>query len=111
MKNVYYLYDGREVGPYVVRDVRAFCEEMGLRESGIRNVLRGLSKQYRGWHLDEQRTQRLQERMRALEAALAQGALCIRLRDAACPPGGLTENARTIVLLPPLPPADGLSEE
>lgn len=65
----YVLYDANEA-PHDVYNLTAFCQEQGLDPEAIRNVVRGKQRRYRGWHLDDERTERRNKLAREIQAML-----------------------------------------
>lgn len=67
-KPLYVIYNANEV-PFEIYSVSAFCLEHNLNQQAIRDVLRGHSKSYRGWHIDPERTERDNKETDAIMAA------------------------------------------
>lgn len=55
-KPPFVLYN-REGVPFEVYSLSAFCKEFDLPLEAMKNVAYGRTRRYRGWHLDEERTQ------------------------------------------------------
>lgn len=80
-RKVYYLYTAQGAGPLEVRNVAAFAETYGLDLKGVWNMLRGFTRHYQGWHLDEQRTSAHLRRVREVEDLLRSGSVVLEPTD------------------------------
>jgi hypothetical protein len=58
--------------PYVVYSVAAFANEHDLDVQTLRDVLRGHTKEHKGWHTDNERTTQLNKRAKELAALFAE---------------------------------------
>lgn len=76
------IYDEFET-PYDVYSVAAFCQEWELDEQVIRDVLRGHTKEYQGWHINPEKTRRQEKRMAEVDAILKEW-----YRETGSPAGG-----------------------
>lgn len=61
-----YIYN-EHGAPYKVFSLAAFCKEYSLELQQMKDVVRGKSKQHRGWHLDSEKTASMLKRAQEIK--------------------------------------------